>query len=514
MRIEVDGEIYELPDDATDEEILRLFGKDEPNSLDAAMISAGYAVDRLGAGLQELYYGLTGNDEAKAQVAADMAEKAAHMAPLQQQHPVASFAGEMLPAFAIPGGAVAKGVGTVASKVPVAARYAPQIGKSGLVDATGVGALYGAAEHGTSAAEGAMWGAGGHAAGRLLFGGKPVHSRPHVAVAEEAGFRLTPGQRTGNQSLQQLETSLASNPFTSKPFNKIKDHNQRVINRAAAKSIGSEADELTDVVLDENLTRMERVFDDIANLDSIDTASIQDDLVNIVDEFDGLTTSKVEDNILIRQLDRLAMTGNVTGREARALQSKLGKAARNQLTTANGDREMGIALYRAKDALDEAISNSLTSGQRRQFNKARREYASFMDLIGSVNTINDKGDVAAQTLRNTKKRKNAKGYIRGDDELTNVLKTANRYRDVVGNSGTATRLSLPLLGLTAAGAGQTLDMDYLTNLGLALVGGSAAGRYYTNGPMRAGLLGTLGKLPDNWAEELTRLMARGAIGAQ
>lgn len=516
MRVEIDGQIFELPDDVTEREILQMFGKenDEKGALDAAMISAGYAVDKLGSGIQELYYDWTGNDEALGQLKAEMDAKADYMQPLQQSHPVASFAGEMLPAFAIPGGAVAKTVGKVASKIPALAKVAPRIAQSGLVDAMGSGALYGAAEYGTDAADAALWGGAGHLAGRALFGGKSLLSRPEMEVAEEAGFKLTPGQRTGNRALQQLEASMASSPFTSRPFNKIKEHNQTVINRAAGKSIGANADKLTDDVLSDNLARMESVFDDIRNVPDIRTASIQDDLVNIVDEFDGLTTQKVEDNVLIKQLDRIAMRGNVTGREARALQSKIGTAARNQMTTPGGDRELGIALFRAKDSLDSAISGSLTGEQRAAFNRARKEYANFMDLMKSVNTVNDSGDVAAQTLRNTKKRKNAKAYIRGDDELTNVLKTANRFRDVVGDSGTAARLSLPLLGLATAGAGQTLDMDYLTNLGLAMVGGSAAGRYYTNGPMRAGLLGTIGKLPDNWADELTRLMSRAAIGAQ
>jgi hypothetical protein len=61
-------------------------------------------------------------------------------------------------------------------------------------------------------------------------------SQQSAADAGEAlGMQLTPGQRAGSTSLQQLESKFASQPWSSGPFNAVGKANQEALNGAWAR---------------------------------------------------------------------------------------------------------------------------------------------------------------------------------------------------------------------------------------------------------------------------------------
>lgn len=92
------------------------------------LVGAGRATDQLIDGVKQIWYGATGNDQAQAQLAADQAEKARLYKPLAEAHPLATGAGEALPAMAIPVGGGATALATagrlaLAGAVPGALEY-------------------------------------------------------------------------------------------------------------------------------------------------------------------------------------------------------------------------------------------------------------------------------------------------------------------------------------------------------------------------------------------------------
>jgi len=78
------------------------------------------------------------------------------------------------------------------------------------------------------------------------------------------GFKTTPAQETGSRSLLQMEARMESSPFTSAPFNAIKQENQKVLNRATAEAIGVKADELSNPVLAQAQRNISGVYQRIA----------------------------------------------------------------------------------------------------------------------------------------------------------------------------------------------------------------------------------------------------------
>lgn len=268
--------------------------------------------------------------------------------------------------------------------------------------------------------------------------------------AARAGFpqgRLTPGQATGNRLLQRLEAKLESQPMTAGPFDRIKDLNAREVNRAAAQAIGERADNLSSEVLNRAATRIGAVFDSTADdvPRTIDAqgflrtfSQIQDDVRGLVKGFGS--HELVEDTI------RLATQGQATGAQLQSLTSKLGKAAYKNMTTQSGDRDLGLALYRVKDYVDDVLQQGMTAQQAQRFADARGQYRNLMLLTSRVGAINPStGNVNGSILANALQQKDKAGFLfgRNQSDMYNAARFGQAFRPIVGDSGTATRMPLP-----------------------------------------------------------------------
>lgn len=78
-----------------------------PGLGETMLIGTGRTMDRIGKGVQQLYYGATGNDEASAALKAQAADDDAAYKPLQEARPWATGIGESLPAAILPAGGAA-----------------------------------------------------------------------------------------------------------------------------------------------------------------------------------------------------------------------------------------------------------------------------------------------------------------------------------------------------------------------------------------------------------------------
>jgi hypothetical protein len=259
--------------------------------------------------------------------------------------------------------------------------------------------------------------------------------------------RLTPGQATGNKLLQRLEAKLESQPMTAGPFDRIKDANIREINRAVSRAIGENTDNLSPAVLDRAATRIGGVFDDVADdaTRTIDPREFLQRFSQIQDDVRGLVRG-FSSHELVEDLTRLATRGQATGQQLQSLTSKLGRAAYKNMSSPNGDRDLGMALYRVKDYVDDLLQQGMSAERQQAFQQAREQYRNLMLLTSRVGSINPStGNVNGSLLANLLQQKDKSGFMfgRNTSDMYNAARFAQAFRPIVGDSGTATRMPLP-----------------------------------------------------------------------
>lgn len=265
-----------------------------------------------------------------------------------------------------------------------------------------------------------------------------------LARGKEMGFRTTPGQQTGSRSLQQMEARMESNPFTSGPFNTIKDTNQKILNQATAKAIGVDAQELSNPVLAQAQRQISNVYKQVASpeVKKLDGNTIQTGIEIVDKAFEGLTTQPLRGNIFVKQLEDLAAKGEASGNQLQTLSSKIGKRAKNEMTTAMGDRELGSALFQLKEMVDDALAQGLSKEQQAAFQQARANYRNLMTIRSNQGVVNPStGNVSGMNLASALTRKDPQGFVFGSNQspMYEAARFAQAFKPIVGDSGTATR---------------------------------------------------------------------------
>jgi len=261
---------------------------------------------------------------------------------------------------------------------------------------------------------------------------------------KEMGFRTTPGQETGSRSLQQMEARMESSPFTSGPFNAIKDANQKILNRSTAQAIGVNSDELSNPVLAQAQRQISNVYKQVASpeVQKLDGNTIQTGIELVDNAFEGLTTQPLKSNIFVKQLQDLAAKGEASGNQLQTLSSKIGKRAKNEMTTAMGDRELGSALFQLKEMVDDALAQGLSKEQQAAFQLARANYRNLMTIRSNQGVVNPStGNVSGLNLASALTRKDPQGFVFGSNQtpMYEAARFAQAFKPIVGDSGTATR---------------------------------------------------------------------------
>ena len=261
---------------------------------------------------------------------------------------------------------------------------------------------------------------------------------------KEMGFRTTPGQETGSRSLQQMEARMQSSPFTSGPFNTLTDANQKILNQATAKGIGVDATELSNPILFKAQRQISDVYNKVGTPEvrKLDGNTIQNGIELVDNAFEGLTTQPFKSNIFVKQLQDLAAKGEATGNQLQTLSSKIGKRAKNEMTTAMGDRELGSALFQIKEMVDDALAQGLSAAEKAEFQAARTYYRNLMTIRSNQGVVNPStGNVSGLNLASALTRKDPQGFVFGSNQtpMYEAARFAQAFKPIVGDSGTATR---------------------------------------------------------------------------
>jgi hypothetical protein len=265
-----------------------------------------------------------------------------------------------------------------------------------------------------------------------------------LARGKEMGFRTTPGQETGSRSLQQMEARMQSSPFTSGPFNTLTDANQKILNRATGQGIGVDATELSNPVLAQAQRQISNVYNKVGTPEvrKLDGNTIQNGIELVDNAFEGLTTQPFKSNIFVKQLQDYAVKGEASGTQLQTLSSKIGKRAKNEMTTAMGDRELGSALFQIKEMVDDALAQGLSAAEKAEFQAARVNYRNLMTIRSNQGVVNPStGNVSGLNLASALTRKDPQGFVFGSNQtpMYEAARFAQAFKPIVGDSGTATR---------------------------------------------------------------------------
>src|SRR5581483_6323389 len=264
------------------------------------------------------------------------------------------------------------------------------------------------------------------------------------------GMRMTPGQATGSKSLQQLEAKLKSQPWTSGPFNTIKANNQTVLNRVAGRAIGETTDTVDAATLAQANDRLGQVFESVRNPNSIVATNPQATraaLDQIDNDVRGLLpgNGSIRDNPLVSDFETMTGQGGINAQQLGQLSSKLGKAAAKQMTSPNGDRDGGQARFAVKNHVDDMLQSTLSPDEAATYATARGQYRNLMTLTSRTNIVNpSSGNVSGVALANKLQQADRRGFLFGGNQsdLYNAARFAQAFKQIVGDSGTATRLPL------------------------------------------------------------------------
>lgn len=259
---------------------------------------------------------------------------------------------------------------------------------------------------------------------------------------QELGFKFTPGQASGSRSLSQMEAKLESQPMTSGTFNKIKNNNQTILNRIAAKSIGETSDTLDSATLANAQQRIGNVYKIVADdrIRPIDPDAFLNKLGAIENEFEGM--AKISDNALVKKFISQAANGQASGKQLQDLASKMGKLAANEMVSPQGDRAMGMALFQVKEHVDDLLQQGLSGETAKTFGNARNQYRNIMLLTQRNGVVNpSSGDVAGNALAGLLQQKDKAGFLfnKNNSDLYKAARVSQAFRPLFGDSGTATR---------------------------------------------------------------------------
>lgn len=307
--------------------------------------------------------------------------------------------------------------------------------------------------------------------------------RKFSSVADDVGMQLTPGQRYNLEPLKRIESSAESNPIFSGAFNSLKQGNQKALNRAAAEAIGESTDDLSGDVLGAARARIGRAFDDLTEGR---TVAVDNEFLGTLNgikaELSDSNSATVKKALKFIQntLEKDVSKGTITDKVYQDLSSEIAEAIMAKGTKAKSK----LAFRQLKEALDGLFERNMGGGELDKFRLARSQWRNLDNISKAVDT--GTGDVSGLKLANRLASKDAHGYLYGHDKspLYQAARAAKKHKSIVGDSGTATRLSIPLLlGAGGAATGAATGMDP-TTVGLLAAASPVAARAY----LRAGRL--------------------------
>lgn len=421
----------------------------ETGTVDAALIGAGKTFTDIGRGIQDAYYGLTNNEQGRAEIAQRQAAEQQAYTPLSQHQGVATMVGEALPYVA----SAPLGGTSIAGQAALAGGLGAARQTGGLQERAMQGALEGTIG-GVGAGVGGM---AGRVANRIRGAGDDIASR-----FVQQGGRVTPGQAMDSNLLRTAEAGMESAGL----LGSIGRANQAQLQSKVSKAIGQSVPDLSD-------DGLIRAAGEIGERFNMATAG------KTVDIPESLTTrlqTLTKENPFVEIPDNM---GQISGDLYQQLRSQLSGMARSEARSATKTPGMGEYLSKTIDQLDEAFEAAAGAADKKLLRTAREQWKNLLALekgaaLTADGLVNPKS--ARTALRNSYGKHASKERMLPEtrDMMDFMSASASRgLSPIVGDSGTATRALLPIVGAGLGGYGGDAEG--------ALMGGLlgiAAGRGY------------------------------------
>ena len=417
--VKVDGEGRYLP---------------ETSPIEAGLVSAGAQLSQYGRGIQALF----GGD--RAELAEEQRQADALLAPLRESRPVATTLGEISPSLAtapisfgasIPAGLAGQAaLGATEGLIDIDPESESQLGRVGLGVAGGV-----------------VGDIAGRMAGRVINAirgyGRQVRTAPAAQRLQDVGGRATLGQQIDDPTIRGLETSLASDFLTNRPFEEIAEQNQQVVNRAAAEAIGlgGGVQQVGEEALDTAARSAEAVFNNVqGSIGELDIGEEFAERILTLEQFRKLRGL----GGLPRLQQGIVDAGDYTT-VRQALAEEMGRASDNS------QGQLGNRIRDMIDDLDNLADAQAPPELLPEFARAREQWR-VLKLLERTNMVSG-GDVNPVSFNKAVRREFGTAATRGrgnqvvNPETRNMIETMAAVTDpdvrpVVGSSGTAERMAV------------------------------------------------------------------------
>jgi hypothetical protein len=403
--------------------------------------------------------------------------------------------------------------GTLGSWVPEIALTGPGMGMKAAIRAgSSMGLLSPTAEDENplvNAGLGAVGAAAGEGATKMLAA--PLKSalnpvqKALARKAESLGISLDSAQKSGNRTLNYIDSALGDMPLTA-GAQKLKNETQRnQVNRAVARSFGADTSELTSELFKHHQGVIGSEMNDIAGRTAI---ALNDELINglvntvkqISDESIDPAKLKLVKN-MVRELLLAQKDGAIPGTIYRKFNTKLARIIETR--SKSGDGDLVHDLGRLKEIVDDAAAKSMDPEDLSRFGELRGRYSNLKTAERSYNETS--GELVLSRLRNQIN----KG--KGQQDLGDIAKISDAFLRPPQNSGTAPRNQImSWLGnpLTAAGG---YALDPMAGIGLGLGAVTSVGlRNLMDPSTKTNAIGQIlkSKYP---SQALSRIGAAGAL---
>lgn len=266
-----------------------------------------------------------------------------------------------------------------------------------------------------------------------------------VQRADELGMWLPPGARHNSDTLRRLDASLSSNPLTSAPFDAGKTQNREALTDLLMQRVGQPAGNRTvsPSQWGEAVQSVKDGLDDIGT--RIGRVGLPQDLAEQIQQVKAtepfLTLGRTES----AGGTDVFTSSSLTGSQLMDLRSRMAKVASDAWRAGNSIK--AEAVDGIVDQIDDLIQNAGGAELGRAYAAARRPWR-FVKILERNGVFDESsGTVNPAALRQAVAQQSDKAYIRGrdiagnrGDDLYDAIRVSRLGREIVGDSGTATRL--------------------------------------------------------------------------
>lgn len=446
-----DGSNYEVtaPDSASQDAVMRyaqaMWNKpqaqkpqapEDPGTLASIGIGFGRTADKMLQGVKQagLAAGslLPGSLGASASSALDeqkatQAFRDSGYAPLQEQHPLGTLAGEALPLLAVPMGGSVRAAMALGS-LPGLVSY----GTPGEKLAQGVGGAVGsAAGYGVGKAIGSVISPG-------IRPGSPEVERLAQTAAEN-NLPLDAAQRTGNPVLQNVKAALGTIPWTASSQAAKEAQRQTAYNASLLKYIGVQADAATPDVMSDAYKSITGGLNSAAQNVAL---TLDDKAVSGLADVEKTylrrlpTDQKPVINSYLQDLTELiGVPGGIPGDVYAKTRSELGRIASgtNNITLREGAKGL-------QRVLDDAFDRQAPPESVALMKEARGQYAKYLTLTSALEkSRNPAGNLGPKQVY-AQAQQDIPGFERDRGNFANLVRAGRQFLpEPIPNSGTPQR---------------------------------------------------------------------------